>query len=83
MKETEIFICACCSFEHQVKFWHDEEFGDSIHAYFHLTTNRNFFQRLWYGLKYAFGHTSNFGAWDQFIFSKEDEHKLTEYLINI
>ena len=80
--ETEVFICECFSYEHQVKFWHDEEYGNFIHAYFHLVTYRGFFKRLWHGLKYAFGYTSRFGAWDQFIFSIDNESKLRDYLNN-
>jgi hypothetical protein len=83
-EETDqiLLICACHSFDHQVFFWHENEFNDNaLYAYFHLTTHKNFFQRLWTGLKYAFGYRSRFGAWDEFIFSEAEEKKLLEYLI--
>ena len=58
-------------------FFEDNE----LYVYIHLTTHRNFFQRFMYGLKYAFGYKSKFGAWDEFIFSKEDESVLLDYLL--
>ncbi len=71
--EEEIIICACHSFEHQAIFWYDstDHFKD-FYVYIHLITYKNFFKRLWYGLKYAFGYKSRFGAWDQFIFDEEN-----------
>ena len=74
-----IFICDCYSFKHQATFWLDED-DKQLYVTIHLTTHRNFFKRLWYGLKYAFGYTSNFGAWDEFLFRPEDEKKLLDYL---
>ncbi len=83
MKATKecIIICACSSYDHQAIFWHDEEFGDDqLYVYFHLTTYKGFFKRLWVGIRYAFGHTSRFGEWDQFIFDNESEKTLKNYL---
>lgn len=86
MKQTEIFICECHSHEHQLQFWYDpeEDLPDfrRIHTVMHLTTHRNFFQRLKYAWKYLFGYKCRYGAWDEFIFSSENEEKLKEFLIN-
>jgi hypothetical protein len=46
----------------------------------HLTHRRNFFDRLIYGLKYAFGHTSNYGAWDEFVLEKSSLREMREFL---
>jgi len=35
---------------------------------------------LWYGLKYAFGYRSRYGAWDEMMFKPEDLLKLREHL---
>jgi len=75
----EIFICACGSLEHQIFFWREEEKNGFLYAEIHLT-GRKFWQRLIYGLKYIFGYKSRFGAWDEFLFDKEDEEKLKKYL---
>lgn len=77
--ERQVMICECHSAEHQVIFWYDEEDGD-LYCEPHLTTRCNFFRRLWYGLKYAFGYKSKFGAWDETIFKKEDLKKLQIYI---
>lgn len=81
MENTEHLICDCSSLEHQMLLWWDEE-DKSLYAYVHLTTNRNFFQRLWYGIKYAFGYKSRFGPWDEFIFSENAEQKLIKCIEN-
>lgn len=78
----EIFICKCHSLEHQVSFWYDEE-DNFLYCEPHLTTNRNFFQRLFYGLKYAFGFKSRYGAWDEFLFKNKDLLTLKEYIDKI
>ena len=53
--ERQIMVCECHSLEHQVTFWYDEE-DSLLYNEINLTTHRNFFKRLWYGLKYAFGY---------------------------
>lgn len=77
--ERKIFICDCHSLEHQVIFWYDEEYNE-VYCEPHLITYRNFFQRLWYGIRYAFGYKSRFGAWDELVFKPEDVEKLRDYL---
>lgn len=79
MEDRKIFICECCSYEHQVIFWWDED-EKQVYATFHLVTYKNFFQRLWRGIRYAFGYKSKYGAWDEFLFSPEAKKQLTEWL---
>lgn len=77
----KIIICSCNSLEHMVMFWYDEDPVDNaLYVEIHLRTYRNFFKRLLYGLKYAFGHKSNYGSWDSFIFGQEEERKLYDIL---
>lgn len=77
--DRQTMICDCHSLEHQVIFWFDEEDG-FLYCEPHLTTHRGFFQRLLYGLKYAFGYKSRYGAWDSTIFKEKDLKKLRNYL---
>jgi len=77
--ERQIMICECNSLEHQVIFWYDDRYG-CLHCEPHLTTYRNFFKRLWCGLKYAFGYKSRYGDWDEIIFKNDDLVKLRIYL---
>lgn len=81
INETPVFICECHSLEHQVKFFYDEE-DRSLFVYIHLT-RYGFWKRLITGIRYAFGYSSRFGEWDQFIFKEEDEAKLREFLNSI
>jgi hypothetical protein len=77
--ERRVMICECHSLEHQVVFWYDSEFGD-LYCEPHLTTHRNFFQRMWAGIKYTFGHRSKYGEWDSTIFKTDDLIKLRVFL---
>lgn len=77
--KREMMVCQCESLDHQVSFWYDEEDG-LLYCEPHLTTHRNFIQRLWFGLKYAFGYKSRYGAWDSTMFKDEDLNKLITHL---
>lgn len=77
--EEKVFICACNSFEHQAIFWYDNS-EDELYVQIHLETYRGFFKRLWYGIKYAFGHESRFGSWDEFLFRPDDKLRLFKFL---
>jgi hypothetical protein len=79
--ETQVFICECHSFEHQMKFIHDAE-DNSLYVYVHLTKD-SFWRRLKKGIQYIFGHSSRFGEWDEFIFQEKDEDELREFLNQI
>lgn len=81
ISETEVFICACHSFEHQIKFIHDSD-DKSLYVYVHLN-NGSFWTRLKRGIKYIFGYSSKYGEWDEFIFKDKDEAELTEFLIKL
>lgn len=79
--DKQLILCECNSTDHQlilVKFLEDED--DLVYVNVHLTTNRNFFQRLWYGLKYAFGYRSRYGDWDEFIFDRAKMTELTDFM---
>lgn len=79
LPERETFICNCHSLDHQVTVWWDDE-DDTLYIEPHLITNRNFFQRLFYGLQYAFGYKSRYGAFDSMSFKSEDTKTLNSFL---
>ena len=54
--------------------------ANHVHLYTHLYSHKNFFKRLWAGLRFAFGHRSRFGEWDSFILEHEDCIKLYSLL---
>ncbi len=82
MKNTfkkEILICDCHSVEHQIIFMHDtEDEYPEVFMEVHLNPYHTFWGRISIGMKYIFGHRSRYGAWDGFIFNKDDVHKLEE-----
>ena len=79
LPERETFICNCHSLEHQYHFWWDEE-ANLLYAEPHLITHRNFFKRLWVGIKYAFGYKSKYGEFDEMIFKPKDADQLRRFL---
>ena len=82
METRDTFICDCHSLEHQYSFWYDDE-DNILYVEPFLTTDTNFFKRLWYGLKYAFGYKSQYGSFDEFVVKKEDAEKLIKILEKI
>ena len=49
---------------------------NEVYVSVHLSTYHGFWKRLWHGLKYAFGHKSRYGAFDEVILRKEDADNL-------
>lgn len=79
MDKQDLFICACHSVEHQLimSYSTDDDFKE-VYCSVHLKPERNIFKRIWYALKYIFGHRSIYGDFDEFIFKPEDANKLQE-----
>jgi hypothetical protein len=56
---------------------YDPDLDDQLaYMHIHLANNRGFWQRLRYGLAYAFGRKSRFGAFDEIILNPKDADKL-------
>jgi len=74
---NENLLCQCNNIEHQLSFvYFEDELGRSdVYMYVHLD-RPSFWQRVKHGIKYIFGYRSMFGDFDEFIFKKEDVHKL-------
>ncbi len=77
MENKKFIICSCSSLEHQIMFWKDE---NELYIEIHLSNRDNFFKRLWYGLKYAFGYKCRYGNWDEFLFDDINQKELYNYL---
>ena len=75
MNHDILMLCECSSCEHQmVVSWDDND--DEVYVHVHLADYKGFWKRLWYGLKYAFGYKSRYGAFDEVILRKEDANNL-------
>ena len=77
-----LMVCDCGSLEHQVVFrWNVDD--NEVYMHVHLFDYKRFFRRLWHGLKYAFGHRSKYGEFNEVILRKEDAdnlQKVVDYL---
>lgn len=70
-----LLLCDCSSAEHQlIVRWDNDD--KEVYVNVHLANVYGFWKRLWYGLKYAFGHKSKYGAFDEIILRKEDANNL-------
>ena len=75
MNHDILLLCECSSCEHQlVVSWDDKD--DEVYVHVHLADYKSFWKRLWYGLKYAFGYKSRYGAFDEIILRKDDADTL-------
>ena len=66
-------LCACSSSEHQMIWRVEKEDNGEVTIYcdVHLVPLR-WYERLWQGLKYIFGHRSIYGEFEEYIFRKCD-----------
>ena len=70
-----LLLCDCSSAEHQlIVRWDNDD--KEVYVNVHLANMYGFWQRLWHGLKYAFGYKSRYGAFDGVILRKEDANNL-------
>ena len=79
--QKHVVLCDCHSPEHQfiiIKATRDQDVWLEIH----LSQQPGFFNRLWIGLKYAFGYRSRYGDFDSILVSPEDQAKIVELLQN-
>lgn len=79
MQEYLHIKCDCHSPEHQLTVYKDSE-DNEVWLEIHLITYKNFFKRLWVGLKYAFGYKCRYGNFDTTLLSKESCEKLSKFL---
>lgn len=74
--KTEIFVCNCSSIEHQITINCEEEDGyKEVLCCIHLV-KLPFWERLWNGIKYIFGHKCKYGNFEEFIFYPGDADRL-------
>jgi hypothetical protein len=70
-----LLLCDCSSDEHQmIVRWDNDD--KEVYVSIHLANCKGFWKRLWAGLKYAFGHKSRYGEFDEIILRKEDADNL-------
>lgn len=82
--ETHLVLCDCGQAEHQL-IWRyfpgeQEPQEQLLYIDIHLRAWEGFFRRLWAGLRYAFGHRSKYGDWDDVIIDKRAARKLRSFI---
>ena len=75
----KLFVCSCNSIEHQLimTYFTDENSSD-VYCSVHLKPEPNVFKRIWKAAQYVFGHRSNYGDFDEFIFKSSDADSLQQ-----
>lgn len=77
--------CDCISPEHILRFSYEKEPECQIEDQWItvdviLVNSRGFWQRAWYGVKYAFGYKSRFGPFDEFVMNKHNAMALKGFI---
>ena len=73
----ELLLCQCGDPAHQLIIFYDDAENPAVYVSVHLVREKNFFKRLWRGLKYIFSNKrSIYGDFDEIILRPEDADKL-------
>ena len=86
--ENKFVLCNCGSPEHQFILSYDPDETNPqdqiLYLQVHLVTWEGFFRRLWTSLKYALGHRSRYGEFDEVLVNRTQAEEIqgfiTEYL---
>lgn len=74
--DKELLLCQCGDPSHQLIIFYDDE-NHAVYVSVNLVPERNFFRRLWNGIRYVFSNKrSIYGDFDEVILKPEDADKL-------
>ena len=81
--ETQYFECQCHDVEHTLRISLQKEIGprgeDELYVHIFLS-DTSFWRRLWLGIKYIFGHKSQYGHFTEFMMQSSDKDRLIKLL---
>ncbi|MFA5132495.1 MAG: hypothetical protein WC444_04225 [Candidatus Paceibacterota bacterium] len=77
--KTYTLECNCLSPEHILRFYFDPD-DKWISMTYHLYMPDSFFKRVWYAIKYIFGHRRHFGYFSDTLLMADDIKKFKEYI---
>jgi len=78
--------CSCSSPAHTLRFYYEKEEEDYkpedrwIVVDVNLPNHRGFWKRLWWSIRYTFGHKSQYGPFDEFVMTSKNAIALKEFL---
>lgn len=77
-QKTEVLRCLCSNNEHILIV---DKFSDDpiIYIHVHLTPHK-WYKRIWKGIKYIFGHQSNYGEFQEILTTKQELQNLIDKL---
>ena len=79
--KNQIIVCGCGDSAHHLLFSYDE---DEPQVWLHYQLELlPWYERLWYGIKYTFGHQSRFGAYGELLIDKSNIHKFEEIIEHV
>lgn len=80
--EKEVFFCLCGHNEHQmiVSIIPDDADTTVVYLSMNLSDNLPFFRRLVLGIKYIFGHRSNYGMFSEVLLDERETYRLASFL---
>ena len=79
---TEHFDCLCYSPNHTLRFTHSIDTNE-VCVEVYLDQQNGFFKRILVAIKYIFGHKTQYGDWEHFIFQKWDIDRLRDLLSRV
>ena len=78
-----LVLCDCKSSEHQVilQYFEDEKpEWQELYIDVHLYDYKNFFKRIWTGIRYIFGYKSKYGKFDEIVVNPTEVREIINFL---
>jgi len=75
--DKEYFECDCSEFDHTMRVAYFKEEPDFMYVEVHLR-QKSFFRRLWAAIKYVFGRRSDYGDFDEFLWTPKTAEKMRD-----
>lgn len=80
--KSKLFNCRCGTLEHVLRVTYDPDercCKPDLWIEVLLYKHSSFWLRVWVGIKYIFGHVSDYGNFSEFIVKKQDAKELREF----
>lgn len=78
MEDKKLFICSCCTTEHQFIVFKEPEDNTVVFS-IHLSS-KPFLKRVVHALRYIFGYRCEYGDFDEVILNEKQIKELIDYI---
>lgn len=79
--KTDIMICGCGDPAHHLLFTLDED-APQVWLHYQLLLEP-WYKRIWYGVRYIFGHQSRYGAYGELVINESNVDKLQQIIEHV